>query len=60
MFISVLRSFVKILFFLYFQVRLVQKVDTGHIYAMKILRKADMIDKEQVNINTKPLTCSIS
>ncbi|XP_060551627.1 serine/threonine-protein kinase tricornered-like isoform X1 [Ruditapes philippinarum] len=30
------------------EVRLVQKVDTGHIYAMKILRKADMIDKEQV------------
>lgn len=33
---------------LLFQVRLVQKKDTGHIYAMKILRKADMIDKEQV------------
>lgn len=30
------------------EVRLVQKKDTGHIYAMKILRKADMIDKEQV------------
>lgn len=28
--------------------RLVQKKDTGHIYAMKILRKADMLEKEQV------------
>lgn len=25
-----------------------QKKDTGHIYAMKILRKADMLEKEQV------------
>uniref|UniRef100_A0A8C8I2L5 non-specific serine/threonine protein kinase n=1 Tax=Oncorhynchus tshawytscha TaxID=74940 RepID=A0A8C8I2L5_ONCTS len=30
------------------EVRLVQKKDTGHIYAMKILRKADMLAKEQV------------
>lgn len=30
------------------EVRLVQKIDTGHIYAMKILRKADMLEKEQV------------
>jgi len=30
------------------EVRLVQKVDTGHIYAMKILRKADMVEKEQL------------
>lgn len=30
------------------QVRLVQKKDTGHVYAMKILRKADMLEKEQV------------
>ncbi|GMR32434.1 hypothetical protein PMAYCL1PPCAC_02629 [Pristionchus mayeri] len=29
------------------EVRLVQKVDTGHVYAMKILRKADMVEKEQ-------------
>merc|ERR1719361_2410462 len=29
-------------------VRLVQKRDTGHVYAMKILRKADMVEKEQV------------
>ena len=29
-------------------VRLVQKNDTGHVYAMKILRKADMLEKEQV------------
>jgi serine/threonine protein kinase len=32
------------------EVRLVQKVDTGHIYAMKILRKADMVEKEQVRV----------
>ena len=25
-----------------------QKKDTGHIYAMKILRKIDMLEKEQV------------
>lgn len=30
--------------------RLVQKKDTGHIYAMKILRKADMLEKEQVGV----------
>ena len=30
--------------------RLVQKHDTGHVYAMKILRKADMLEKEQVKI----------
>jgi len=30
------------------EVRLVQKVDTGHVYAMKILRKADMVEKEQL------------
>lgn len=30
------------------EVRLVQKKDTGHIYAMKILRKLDMLEKEQV------------
>ncbi|KAH0504217.1 Serine/threonine-protein kinase 38-like [Microtus ochrogaster] len=29
------------------EVRLVQKKDTGHIYAMKILRRADMLEKEQ-------------
>ena len=28
--------------------RLVQKVDTGHIYAMKVLRKSDMVEKEQL------------
>jgi serine/threonine protein kinase len=28
-------------------VRLAQKKDTGHIYAMKILRKEDMLQKEQ-------------
>ncbi|XP_077966799.1 serine/threonine-protein kinase 38-like [Styela clava] len=30
------------------EVHLVQKKDTGHIYAMKMLRKKDMMDKEQV------------
>lgn len=30
------------------EVRLVQKKDTGHVYAMKILHKADMLEKEQV------------
>lgn len=34
--------------FFEFQVRLVQKKDTGHVYAMKILRKADMLEKEQI------------
>ncbi|CAD6190622.1 unnamed protein product [Caenorhabditis auriculariae] len=29
------------------EVRLVQKLDTGHIYAMKILRKSEMVEKEQ-------------
>lgn len=35
-------------FFFPLAVRLVQKNDTGHVYAMKILRKADMLEKEQV------------
>ncbi|XP_040570908.1 serine/threonine-protein kinase tricornered [Lepeophtheirus salmonis] len=30
------------------EVRLVQKVDTGHVYAMKILHKVDMVKKEQL------------
>ncbi|ESO83280.1 hypothetical protein LOTGIDRAFT_169498 [Lottia gigantea] len=30
------------------EVRLVQKKDTGHVYAMKILRKMDMLEKDQV------------
>lgn len=30
------------------EVALVQKLDTGHVYAMKILRKSDMLEKEQV------------
>lgn len=29
---------------------LVQKIDTGHVYAMKVLRKSDMVEKEQVAI----------
>ena len=28
---------------------LVQKRDNGYIYAMKVLRKADMLQKEQVS-----------
>jgi len=36
------------------QVRLVQKKDTGHVYAMKILRKLDMLEKEQVVILCLP------
>lgn len=35
--------------------RLVQKKDTGHIYAMKILRKADMLEKEQVKHHSSQL-----
>ena len=31
------------------EVRLVQKNDTGHVYAMKTLRKSDMLAKEQVS-----------
>lgn len=30
------------------EVALVQKLDTGHVYAMKILRKSDMLEKEQI------------
>jgi len=30
------------------EVRLVQKVDNGHVYAMKVLRKSEMVEKEQV------------
>ncbi|XP_055343238.1 serine/threonine-protein kinase tricornered-like [Paramacrobiotus metropolitanus] len=30
------------------EVRLVQKKDTGHMYAMKVLRKADMLEREQI------------
>merc|ERR1719244_419076 len=30
------------------EVRLVQKIDTGHVYAMKVLRKVDMVEKEQI------------
>lgn len=41
-------TFITFVKFMFIQVRLVQKKDTGHIYAMKILRKADMLEKEQV------------
>ena len=37
-----------IMFGPFFKVRLVQKIDTGHVYAMKILRKTDMVAKEQL------------
>merc|ERR1719346_369242 len=30
------------------EVRLVQKADTGHIYAMKVLRKREMVEKDQL------------
>jgi len=30
------------------EVRLVQKIDSGHIYAMKVLRKVDMVEKGQL------------
>uniref|UniRef100_A0A4W2H8L0 non-specific serine/threonine protein kinase n=1 Tax=Bos indicus x Bos taurus TaxID=30522 RepID=A0A4W2H8L0_BOBOX len=33
------------------EVWLVQKKDTGHVYAMKILHKAHMLEKEQVGHN---------
>jgi len=39
------------------EVRLVQKIDTGHVYAMKILRKADMVEKEQVRILVLSFVC---
>ncbi|XP_063902033.1 serine/threonine-protein kinase 38-like [Zophobas morio] len=30
------------------EIRLVQKIDTGHIYAMKVLRKSEMLELDQV------------
>lgn len=39
------------------EVRLVQKKDTGHIYAMKILRKADMLQKDQVSRRSQHVVC---
>jgi hypothetical protein len=33
------------------QVRLVQKTDTGKIYAMKTLKKEEMLKKDQVSWN---------
>jgi protein-serine/threonine kinase len=32
------------------QVRLVQKIDTGRVYAMKTLQKAEMLKRDQVII----------
>jgi len=34
---------------IHFQVRLVQKVDTGKIYALKLLKKDEMLKKDQVS-----------
>lgn len=42
------------------QVRLVQKKDTGHVYAMKILRKADMVEKDQVSNDINDWTTTAS
>lgn len=39
------------------QVRLVQKKDTGHVYAMKILRKLDMLEKDQVRFQSSLFQC---
>ena len=36
------------LFWTMYLIRLVQKNDTGHIYAMKVLRKRDMVEKDQL------------
>lgn len=35
------------------EVRLVQKADTGKIYAMKTLRKSEMVKKDQVSFLSK-------
>lgn len=43
-----IRSRIPIWPYFFGEVRLVQKKDTGHVYAMKVLRKADMLEKEQV------------
>jgi protein-serine/threonine kinase len=37
------------------EVRLVQKVDTGKIYAMKTLKKNEMFKKDQVSLSPFPL-----
>lgn len=38
-----------------------QKKDTGHVYAMKILRKADMLEKEQVTqLKAVQAVCQLS
>lgn len=43
------------------EVVLVQKIDTGHVYAMKVLRKSDMVEKEQVRLDVSlPLLLSLS
>ena len=35
------------IFWIFVQVCLVQKLDTGHVYAMKVLRKSELLAKEQ-------------
>ena len=42
------------------QVRLVQKKDTGHVYAMKILRKVEMLEKDQVQLLLWTVQCFYS
>lgn len=37
------------------EVRLVQKVDTGKIYAMKSLKKVEMFKKDQVSLHSLSL-----
>ena len=41
------------------EVRLVQKADTGKIYAMKTLRKSEMVKKDQVSFSFKSEYCPI-
>lgn len=40
--------------FEYVQVRLVQKTDSGKIYAMKTLQKAEMLKRDQVRLALSP------
>lgn len=40
------------------QVRLVQKTDTGKIYAMKTLKKDEMLKKDQVRLRFPECQCN--
>lgn len=42
-----------------FKVRLVQKTDTGKIYAMKTLKKEEMLKKDQVCTSNSHKQCGI-